>query len=155
MLGFFALIFKCFYFTFSFNSTSDAIESMTPIDMTECSVDRSNTLTFKIILMMGAVFVTISALISLYINKVDRKKLLSKKMTTVHRKSMLKSIFFIYFSHLALDLFRIFRIYFPNTAFLCDGNLFYDIFELRSMRWNHKCDIDCHISHKHKVNTLN
>lgn len=80
----FASIIKCVHFIFSFNSTSDAIESMTPIELGECNVDRSNTLTFKIILMMGAVFVSISALISLYINKVDRKKLLSKRMTTVH-----------------------------------------------------------------------
>ena len=52
-------------------------DTVTSIEISECNVDRSNTLTFKIILMMGVVFVTISALISVYINKVDRKKLLS------------------------------------------------------------------------------
>lgn len=46
--------------------------------MDDCNVDRTNTLTFKIILSMGVVFVIVSALISLFINKVDRKKLLSK-----------------------------------------------------------------------------
>lgn len=51
----------------------------TLIEESDCSFDRSKTLTFQIILVMGAVFVSVSALISFYINKVDRKKLLSKK----------------------------------------------------------------------------
>ncbi|XP_055305410.1 synaptic vesicle glycoprotein 2A-like [Sitodiplosis mosellana] len=58
------------------NSSLESDDSVSSIVLTKCNVDRSNTLTFKIILMMGAVFVTISALISVYINKVDRKKLL-------------------------------------------------------------------------------
>lgn len=63
----------------NFNSSLPAYDTdtVTSIEIAECNVDRSNTLTFKIILMMGVVFVTISALISVYINKVDRKKLLS------------------------------------------------------------------------------
>lgn len=44
----------------------------------DCAVDNSNTLPFKIILMIGVVFVTVSAVISFYIDRVDRKKLLSK-----------------------------------------------------------------------------
>lgn len=51
----------------------------TLIEESDCSFDQSKTLTFQIILVMGAVFVSVSALISFYINKVDRKKLLSKK----------------------------------------------------------------------------
>lgn len=49
-------------------------EDLTDID---CNIDTSNTLTFKIILVMGSVFVAISALISLYIDRINRKKLLS------------------------------------------------------------------------------
>lgn len=60
---------------------SETGESVTPIELyDDCNIDRSNTLTFKIILIMGVVFVAISALISFYINKVDRRKLLSKKL---------------------------------------------------------------------------
>lgn len=44
----------------------------------DCAIDNSNTLPFKIILMIGIVFVSLSAIVSFYIDKVDRKKLLSK-----------------------------------------------------------------------------
>lgn len=50
----------------------------TLIEENDCGIDRKNTLNFQIILMMGTVFVSISALISFYINKIERKNLLSK-----------------------------------------------------------------------------
>lgn len=43
-----------------------------------CEVDNSNTLAFQIIFMMGTSFVIISAIVSYFIDKVDRKILLSK-----------------------------------------------------------------------------
>lgn len=52
-------------------------ENVTSLLIDDCNLDRSNTLSFRIILMQGVTFVLISALISLYINKIDRKKLLS------------------------------------------------------------------------------
>lgn len=52
-------------------------ENVTSLLIDDCNIDRSNTLSFRIILMQGVTFVLVSALISLYINKVDRKKLLS------------------------------------------------------------------------------
>lgn len=63
-------------FEICFRNESLFVDDMT--DPNNCNVDDSNTLTFKIILMMGIVFVGISALISLYIDRVDRKKLLSE-----------------------------------------------------------------------------
>lgn len=53
---------------------------MTSLLIDDCNIDRSNTLSFRIILMQGVTFVLVSALISLYINKVDRKKLLSMSL---------------------------------------------------------------------------
>lgn len=44
----------------------------------DCNIDSSNTTTFKIILMMGVTFVGISAIISFYIDRIDRKLLLSE-----------------------------------------------------------------------------
>lgn len=61
----------------NFSSISDATTPETVVlDSSECGISDGNTLTFQIILMMGIVFVIISALISFYIDKVDRKKLL-------------------------------------------------------------------------------
>lgn len=50
----------------------------------DCAIDNSNTLPFKIILMIGIVFVTISAVVSFYIDRVDRKKLLSTSMVVAN-----------------------------------------------------------------------
>lgn len=44
----------------------------------DCIIDSTNTTTFKIVLMMGVTFVGISAIISFYINRIDRKLLLSE-----------------------------------------------------------------------------
>lgn len=44
----------------------------------DCAIDPKNILTFQIILIMGITFVTISAIISFYINKIKRKILLSE-----------------------------------------------------------------------------
>lgn len=44
----------------------------------DCSIDSTNTMSFKIILMMGVTFVGISAIISFYIDRIDRKLLLSE-----------------------------------------------------------------------------
>lgn len=123
------------------------IDAVTSIEMSECNVDRSNTLTFKIILMMGVVFVTISALISVYINKVDRKKLLSMILQSF---AILAKIFILaplIFSWMAIDLFFVFCFNIRNTTFLRDGHLFYDFFELRSVRRYHQCHINHNISH--------
>lgn len=71
-------------------------------DPNNCSVDDSNTLTFKIILMMGIVFVGISALISLYIDRVDRKKLLSEisnVLSTISKRQnflMMRYAFYVF-----------------------------------------------------------
>lgn len=54
----------------------------TLIEENDCGIDHINTLNFQIILIMGTVFVSISALISFYINKIERKKLLSKRTST-------------------------------------------------------------------------
>lgn len=51
-------------------------------DNLNCALDNSNTLPFKIILMIGIVFVTLSATVSFYIDKVDRKKLLTAWLFT-------------------------------------------------------------------------
>lgn len=70
------------------------------VKMDLCDVDSSNTLTFKIILMMGAVFVCLSAIISFYIDKVDRKVLLSKQIFSCLSVSITITIwlsFLIYF----------------------------------------------------------
>ncbi|XP_031628421.1 synaptic vesicle glycoprotein 2C [Contarinia nasturtii] len=61
----------------SFNLSFVLNDSSASIDRNEYScVNHSNTVTFKIILMMGVVFVSISAVVSFYINKVNRKMLL-------------------------------------------------------------------------------
>lgn len=62
-----------------FNSSLEMDESAIFPNLHECNIDRSNTLTFKIILMLGIVFVIISALISFYIDKVNRRILLGKQ----------------------------------------------------------------------------
>lgn len=70
------------YASFLFNRSPNYFQlgrTASPIEIDECIVDSSNTLTFKIILMMGVIFVSISAIISFYIDKVDRKVLLSKR----------------------------------------------------------------------------
>lgn len=48
------------------------------IDDLECLFDGTETLGFKIIFFMGVTFVTISAIISFYIDKIERKLLLSE-----------------------------------------------------------------------------
>lgn len=58
-------------------------ENVTSLLIDDCNIDRSNTLSFRIILMQGVTFVLVSALISLYINKVDRKKLLSMTIKSI------------------------------------------------------------------------
>lgn len=113
---------------------------MTSLLIDDCNVDRSNTLSFRIILMQGVTFVLVSALVSLYINKVDRKKLLSMIIYNYFiffhlRVSILVqlkiSIFFILnCSWLAIGMLSILCVNSIDTVFLRNGRVFYDIFEL-------------------------
>lgn len=83
MDGFFLSFSVLTYFIFrnvSFYFVSE--ENVTSLLIDDCNLDRSNTLSFRIILMQGVTFVLISALISLYINKIDRKKLLSMSLSS-------------------------------------------------------------------------
>lgn len=69
------------YFFFAIRNLSLHSEFNTSVAIVEpmdCNIDRSNTSSFQIIFLMGVTFVTVSAFISYYINKIDRKKLLSK-----------------------------------------------------------------------------
>lgn len=132
------------------NRNHSSVDETTPaevlIDPSDCSIG-DNTITFQIILMMGIVFVSISALISLYIDKVDRKKLLSTRLpwsqscrdalAHQHISHFSLSRFFIFFaslSWLAVDVLDILRFHRAHTAVLCDGHLLYDIPELRPVR---------------------
>lgn len=115
-------------------------ENVTSLLIDDCNIDRSNTLSFRIILMQGVTFVLVSALISLYINKVDRKKLLSMITTSIVSflfVSVFKPLFLLNFSRLAIGLLCVLRFNSTDTVFLCDGRVFHDIFKLRPVRWHH------------------
>lgn len=68
-----------------------------------CDVDNTNTLGIEIIFMMGVIFVIISGTVSFFIEKIDRKVLLSKKTTLITFSSN-KIILLTYFAALWLFL---------------------------------------------------
>lgn len=132
-------------------------ENVTSLLIDDCNVDRSNTLSFRIILMQGVTFVMVSALISLYINKVDRKKLLSM-IIKLFIASFLFEHFFLFnlktlwnFSWLAIGMLSVFCFNSIDTIFLCDGRVFYDIFELWPVWRYYKRHFSYNIPNKYQV----
>lgn len=113
---------------------------------------------------MGTTFVAISAIISFYINKIKRKILLSKFVVCITFYSYLlfdshqvcqgqsRSRAYVHnyyiFSNLVNHISNCLRINSFYWVFLHYGDLFYDIFECRTMRWHHKRNISWIISNK-------
>lgn len=60
---------------------------------------------------------------------------------------------FYVFSLLAFYVFIVFDVNSIDTAILCDGYLFHDVFKLWSMRWYHQCNINIIVSIEYKVKT--
>lgn len=108
---------------------------MTFADSPDCVEDRSNTLSFQIILMMGVTFVTVSALISFYINRVNRKNLLSKSLLPGFKRFKLNERLYSVsiFSRLVISMFSVLRVDCIHTEFLYHGRLFHDLLELRTL----------------------
>lgn len=101
---------------------------------------------------MGIAFVCISALISFYIDKVDRKRLLS--MPCIITELHFFYVDFLSFFRQSFLVGGVCGIRFINISYpsiLCDGCMFYDIFELWTVWWNHQCHIGCLISNKYQV----
>lgn len=105
---------------------------------------------------MGIAFVSIVALISFYIDKVDRKKLLSRQslsnstdLSTFVSILTPSSSFFRSLLVGGVCGIRFFNINY--SPLLCDGCMLYDIFELWTLRWYHQCYIGCPISNKYQV----
>lgn len=126
----------------------------------DCDIDSTNTMTFKIILMMGVTFVGISAIVSFYIDRIDRKLLLSEFCVGTYafgRQKQIKSNFFLLFfrhrrSHMVINRIGGLSIDCIHQAILRDGALLYAF----SQRWPvcgyHQCHFGCTISHELSVN---
>lgn len=47
-------------------------------DSDDCAIDKTNTLSFKVFFLIGAIFTGISGLISFYMNKLGPRKLVGR-----------------------------------------------------------------------------
>lgn len=79
LFAFCHILFLPFHTLAFFSSNRTLTEyRLTNVTLDACDFDSTNTMAFQILLMMGVIFVVISAIVSVYIDRVDRKLLLSE-----------------------------------------------------------------------------
>lgn len=125
--------------------------------------DHSKTLASKVLLLMGAIFVTTSATVSFFINKIDRKKLFSKILSQCLKNYNIIltsawmrfcSFFSLFSSHLDSDSSSADHYYIIRVRILYSVSFVYHTSEFKHMYQCTCCDFSRWISSRISVNEL-